>query len=183
MRGGRLTAGFGGGDALEATGAAGAGLTGTEEAAVALLLETGPLEKKLARAATTPTDLFVSFFGTSPLITGAGLRLGASAESALSKLSKLESAFSVRGERVTPGYWPARFWAIELGGARETDAVVTEGVDPLPIIPSLFGRIGIGREISILTVLFRVVGSSAGSRLLDILFVHQLTGQNNRPRY
>lgn len=72
---------------------------------------------------------------------------------------------------------------MEVDGGRETEAVVAEEVEPLPIIPSLFGRIGIGREISILTVLFRVAGSSGGSRLLDILFVHQLTGQNNRPRY
>lgn len=65
-------AGCGGGDELDETGAAGAGLTGTEEAAVALLIETAPLEKKLARVATTPAVLVVSFLDTPPLIMGAG---------------------------------------------------------------------------------------------------------------
>ena len=76
--------------ALAATGAAGAGLTGTE---VAALLGATPFEKKLARAATMPlTGLFAT----------AGTVGRLSVESALSKLSKLESAFSTSGERVTP---------------------------------------------------------------------------------
>lgn len=81
---------------LDATGAAGAGLTGTDVAVCTVLVGTAPLEKKLARRATVPvvtTGLL--------LVTGSG-RVVASVDSALSKLSKLESAFSVNGDSVTP---------------------------------------------------------------------------------
>lgn len=84
-------------DVTECTGAAGAGLTGTDVAAGgAVLVGTAPFEKKLARRATVPVV-------TTGLVleTGSG-RVAASADSALSKLSKLESAFSVNGDSVTP---------------------------------------------------------------------------------
>lgn len=144
---------------------------------VILLLMAAPLEKKLARAATTPAVLFVSSLET----IGAGWTW-VSAESALSKLSKLESTFSVSGERVTPWYWPTRLWAKEVDGGREAETVTAGGFEPLPMPPSLFGRIGIGREISTLTPLLRAAGSSEGTRLLEFLLFHQLMGQNNRPR-
>lgn len=85
-------------DTLGETGTAGAGLTGTDVGAGAVVGAT-PLEKKLARAATIlpPMGLF-----DPPLLTGGAGRVFVSFDSALSKLSKLESAFSVSGDKVTP---------------------------------------------------------------------------------
>ena len=73
---------------------------------------------------------------------------------------------------------PTRLWATDVDGGLETGTAFAEGLDPLPIPPSLFGRIGIGRDISILVPLLRATGSSTGTRLPEDLLVHQLTGHN-----
>lgn len=89
-----------------ADGAAGAGRTGTDVVAGALDW-TVPLEKKLVRAATIlpPTGLLLALLVAGG---GGGAAVVECNDSALSKLSKLESACSVNGDRVAPRYWPIR---------------------------------------------------------------------------
>ena len=68
-----------------------------------------------------------------------------------------------------------------MDDGREADTAMEDRFEPFPTPPDLLGRMGIGREISILTPLLRAAGSSGGTRLFKVLVFHQLMGQNNRP--
>jgi hypothetical protein len=95
------------------TGTVGAGLIGTDELEVELtafpLDATSLPAKKLALAATIP---LTAVFGSLSLLlfwSVEGTTLTSVAVSALSKLSKLESACSVSGDSVKPNPWPTKF--------------------------------------------------------------------------